>query len=348
MRYVSVCVLFLFALSASGQSVGPASRPLFDADNNNPLASSWVADGNLSPNPGRPLTIRLFKDGQQVASVLSGRDGSFHFDVPPNESRYELRIQVTIETEFRAPVSFKSGFPTTVRLDAPQNLYKTNAVQTSIAGPTVSVVNLMAPPKAVQEFEKGLERVEQGKYDDGLGHLKKALQIFSAYPAVYNEMGIIQRRLAHRAQAEEMFHKAIDLDPKWMDPYINLAQLQMSSDDFVEMFKTTGKALVLDANQPFLHFFQSVGYFNAKDLDAAEKEALLTEQNQNKGSIPEVQMLLGNVYEARGNKVDALARYRLFLKQAPLSVSASKVSAHVAALERELQQSGKLAKAPNP
>ena len=160
-------------------------------------------------------------------------------------------------------------------------------------------------------------------------------------------MGIIQRRLAHRAQAEEMFRKAIEIDPKWMEPYVNLAQLQMVSDDFPEMFKTTAKALELDANQPFLHFFQAVGFFNTQQLDAAEKEALLAEQNEKHGSIPEVQMLLGNVYEARGKKAEALARYRLFLNQAQQSSSAPKVAAHVAALERELERSG-TAKAGNP
>jgi Flp pilus assembly protein TadD len=347
MRQTAIAMGLLFALNAAGQSTGAASRPLFDADNNNPLASSWVSGGSLAPVPTRRLTVRLYKAGQQVASTVADHDGSFHFDVAPNESRYELRIDINPETEFRAAVSFKSGFPTLVRIDAPQNLYRIGTVPAPVTGSTVSVVNLMAPKKAVQEFETGREREEKGKYEDALAHLQKALQIYSVYPAAYNEMGIIQRRLAQRAQAEQMFHKAIEIDPKWMAPYVNLAQLQMGSDDFPEMFKTTGKALELDANQPALHFFQAVGFFNTHDLDAAEKEALLAEQNESDGSIPEVQMLLGNVYEARGRKAEALVRYRLYLKQAQQSSSAPKVSAHVAALERELGQSG-TAKTANP
>lgn len=336
MRHTALAIALLFALNASGQTTGAASRPQFDADNNNPLSRSWVSEGTLTPIPARRLTVRLYKDGQQVASTLTGSDGFFHFDVAPNESRYELRVEINPETEFRAPVAFKSGFPTLVRIDAPQNLYRTGTAPANVAGPTVSVVNLMAPKKAVQEFEAGRERVEKGKYEDALGHLKKAVQIYDAYPAAYNEMGIIQRHLAHLPQAGEMFHKAIEIDPKWMEPYVNLAQLQMAGNDFPEMFKTTGKGLELDAKQPFLHFFQAVGFFNTSRLDAAEQEALLAEQNERNGSIPEVQMILGNIYETRGKKAEALARYRLFLKQAQESASAAKVSAHVAALEREL------------
>jgi tetratricopeptide (TPR) repeat protein len=322
-------------MNTSGQ-LPTATRPVFDADNNNPFASSWVSDGNLTPIPDRRLTVRVYKDGQQIASTLCGTDGSFHFNVAPNEARYELRVELNAETEFRAPVSFKSGFPTLVRIDATQNLYRTGTGSSNVGGTTVSVINLQAPKKAVQEFETGRERAEKGKYEDALEHLKKALQIHGAYPAAYNEMGNIQRHLAHVALAEEMFHKAIEIDPKWLEPYLNLAKLQMANNDFSEMFKTTGKALALDANHPSLHFFQAVGFFNTSQLDDAEKEALLAEQNGRGGSIPEVQMLLGTVYEARGQKAEALARYRLFLKQAPASSSAAKVSAHVAALEREL------------
>lgn len=333
-------------LRASGQTPG-TPRPLIDTDGNNPLAKSWVSDGNLSPIPGQRLTVRLYKDGQQIASAISGSDGSFHFDVVASQSRYEVRIEISPEIEFRAPVSFKSGFPTLVRIDAPQNLYQIGKGPPEVTGSTVSVVNLSAPKKAVRELEIAQEREQQGKYEDALRSLKKAVQIYGAYPAAYNEMGKIERRLARPAQSEEMFSKAIELDPKWMEPYVNLAQLQMATNAFSAMFKTTGKALALNPNHPFLHFFQAVGFFNANDFDAAEKEALLAEQNGSVGIIPEVQTILGNVYEARGDKAGALARYRLFLKQAPDSPSAPKIAAHAALLERELENAGKLAKAPN-
>jgi tetratricopeptide (TPR) repeat protein len=343
MRHLSVRLFstvagLLFALNVSGQTTGAASRPQFDADNNNPLAKSWVSDGNLSPVPPRRLTIRLFKDGLQIASTMSSNDGSFHFDIAPNDARYELRIELNAETEFRAPVSFKSGFPSLVRIDAPQNLYRKSTERARVTESTVSVINLKAPRKAVQELDAARTAEDKGKFEDGLRHLEKALQIYDAYPAAYNQMGMIQRRLGHRAQAEEMFHKAIEIDPKWMEPYLNLAQLQMASNAFAEMFKTTGKAFEIDPNQPLMHFFQAVGFFNTSHLDAAEKEALLAEQHQAGASIPEIHMILGNIYEAHGKKADALARYRLYLKQAQESPSTAKVSAHVAALERELGQ----------
>jgi tetratricopeptide (TPR) repeat protein len=348
MRKSVLAIGFLFAVNAWGQTMGVTNRPGFDADTNNPLQKSWVSEGNLTPIPAKRLTVKLYKDGLQVASTLSGSDGAFHFDVVANEARYELRIELDEQTEFRGPVSFKSGFPTLVRIDVPQSLYKIGGDRVKAGGSTVSMVNLMAPKKAVQEFQKGRELAEKRKYDEGLEHLKKALKLYAAYPDAYNQIGLIQRQLAHLPEAEEMYRKAIDTDPKWLEPYVNLAGLQMARSDFAEMFKTTAKALELDASHASLHFFQAVGFFNAQNLDGAEKEALLAEQNEKGRSIPEVQMLLANVYEARGKKADALARYRLFLKQAPESSSAVKVAAHVAALERELEHSQKLAKAGNP
>jgi tetratricopeptide (TPR) repeat protein len=346
MKQAALAIGIMLTVHASGQV--PTMAPAFDADNNNPLQKSWVTEGSLVPIPAKRLTVKLYKDGQLIASTLTGSDGTFHFDVPPNTSHYELRVELDERTEFRGPVSFKSGFPTLVRIDSPQSLYKIGGDRANAGGPTVSVVNLMAPKKAVQEFAKGRELADKRKYEEALEHLKKALSLYSAYPDAYNEMGLIQRQLAHPPEAEEMFHKAIDTDPKWVEPYVNLAGLQMARNDFAEMFKTTSKALEIDASHASLHFFQAVGFFSSKNLDGAEKEALLAEQNEKNRSIPEVQMILGNVYEARGKKADALARYRLFLKQAPESSSAMKVSAHVTALERELEHSENVAKTTNP
>ena len=338
-------VAALFALSAFGQM--PTNHPLIDTGTFNPLAKSWVADGNLEPVPAKRLTLRVYKDGQLVGTTVSGTDGAFHFDVPANEARYELRIQLSEDTEFRAAVSFRSGFPTLIRIDEQRNIYKLAAGRIRSEGPTVSMVNLMAPKKAVQEFQKGRDLVEKKMYDPAIEHLKKALGLYPNYPDAVNQMGIIERQKGNLPRAQELFRKAIETDPKWPEPYVNLARIQMAANDFTEMFKTTGKALEIDPGLGSLHFFQSVGFFTAGNFDAAEKEALLAEQDE-KDRIPEVEMILGSLYERRGQKADAAAHYRLFVKQSPDHASAPKVAIRAAELDRELEQSGKITKVANP
>ena len=77
MRKSVLAIGFLFAVNAWGQTMGVTNRPGFDADTNNPLQKSWVSEGNLTPIPAKRLTVKLYKDGLQVASTR--RAATVHF-----------------------------------------------------------------------------------------------------------------------------------------------------------------------------------------------------------------------------------------------------------------------------
>jgi tetratricopeptide (TPR) repeat protein len=159
------------------------------------------------------------------------------------------------------------------------------------------------------------------------------VEVYAKYPAAYNEMGLVERAQDHFPEAEEQFRKAIDLDPKWTQPYVNLAQSQLLHNDFDGMMKTSEKVLAVDPMLALPNFFNAVGYFSMGRLEEAEKSALTAERTD-QGRTPQIQLLLARIYEARGNAPDALARYKQFLKESPDAANAPKISARVAELEQ--------------
>jgi tetratricopeptide (TPR) repeat protein len=283
--------------------------------------------------------IELYQEGARIDTAFSQSDGLFSFPRARIGFRYEVRIGVTPDTEFRQELDFQPGYPAVIQINNPLYLHNINPGKKASGG-VISMANLMAPKKAVQEFEKGRDLGQKKKYDEGMEHLQKAVGLYAKYPDAYNEMGLIEKRQEHLPQAEEMFRKAIDADPKWTSPYMNLAQIQLGKKDYAEMLKTTETVLQLDSNIGAAHFFQAVGLLNTNKLEAAEKEALLAEKDET-NKIPQVQLLLGNIYEMRGNSSDAVTRYRLFLKQLPETPNNDKLMAHI----NDLEHPGKLAKA---
>jgi tetratricopeptide (TPR) repeat protein len=311
------------------------------------MARGHRVAGHVIPAPGRSLPLSLYsRDGAPVDNTICTEKGEFQFlNGARSGVMYELRVQLSDTTEFVKLVSFSSS-GNTVRIDNPFYIRGIAPDNKPKPGATVSVASLMAPQKAVEEFDKGRELAAKKKFEESLQHLANAVEIYPGYPDAYNEMGAIHRDLGHVPEAVQMFQKAIDADPKWTEPYVNLAQIQLSRNEFADMLKTTGKALELDPNLAPLHFFQAVAYLNANDLDGAEKEATLAAQDRAK-PIAQAQMILGNVAENRGNKAEAIEHYRLFVKLAPASATAPRVTAHIAELEKELKPQ-KFAQFVNP
>jgi tetratricopeptide (TPR) repeat protein len=146
-------------------------------------------------------------------------------------------------------------------------------------------------------------------------------------------MGKVERVQDHFTDAKEFFRKAIEADPKWTPPYVNLAQMQLLHNDFTGMMKTDEQVLAVDPTLAMPNFFNAVGYFSMGRLEEAEKSALTAERTD-QGNTPQIQLLLARIYEGRNDGAGALARYKEFLKQNPGAANAPQINARVAELER--------------
>ena len=285
--------------------------------------------------------VDLYQQGSRIDTAVTNSDGTFSFPRARNNDRYEIRIDLGNETEFRDEIDFQPGYPTIVQINVPAHLHSKNPDKKASEG-VISLVNLMAPKKAVQEFEKGRELGLKKKYDEGMEHLQKAVGIYPKYPDAYNEMGLIEKRQDHLPQAAELFNKAIETDPKWTAPYMNLVQIQMVKKEYANMLLTTERVIELDNNLGAAHFYRAVGLLSTNKIDAAEKEALLAAKDDRRS--PQVELLLGNICEMRGDTADAVVHYRLYLKQAPEASNFEKLTAHLT----DLEHPEKVAKAGNP
>src|SRR6266404_1261085 len=346
-------VLSLFVVFALGQSTGSSGTPTtggnkpttptaptaptptprqpnFDNSSPDPFGNNSPGiNGRLVPSTGTRTEVSLYQDGARLDTTFSDADGSFRFLRAVMGRRYEVRVVLGPDTEFREEVEFMPGYPNIVQINNAARIVSTNPAKPPSSG-VVSLANLSAPKKALSEMDKGRELGNKKKYDEAMQHLQKAVEIYAKYPEAYNEMGLIERRREHDKEAEEMFRKAIDADPKWTAPYLNLAVLQLNKQNYTELLKTTERVVQLDNNLAPAHFYGAVGYYSTGKLDLAEKEALAAEVSAQQ--IPQVHLILGNIYESRGKSSEAVTRYKLFLKANPTASNAAKLTVHIAQL----------------
>jgi len=76
---------------------------------------------------------------------------------------------------------------------------------------TVSVRDLGIPPKAFEEFQRGLQQLERQDPAGSLPHFRKAIEKYPKYFEAYYHLGVAQKRLGQDDQAMSSFQSAIDL-----------------------------------------------------------------------------------------------------------------------------------------
>jgi len=190
---------------------------------------------------------------------------------------------------------------------------------TPIAGrveSAVSVTSLRAPNNARKEFDKAEEEARNNHVDLATKHLEKAVAEYDQYAAAWNQLGKIYANGHQMENARQAFTKAITADPQYIPPYVGLASLELQAGEYESAIETAGKALELHPDTVFASFIQAVANFKLNRLDAAEKSARAAENGLHQ-NIPQVHLLLADIFLRKRDYSNAAEQMRAYLKEAP-------------------------------
>lgn len=185
-----------------------------------------------------------------------------------------------------------------------------------VQGSAISVTSLAVPGGARKEFEKGDKDLRNNKLNSAADHLQKAVAEYDLYAAAWNELGGIYALTHDTEKARVAFGKAIAADPKYIPPYVHLANLQLESQEYEDALNTSGKALDLDPRIELANFIQALANFRLNRLDAAQKIALEAEKGPHP-IYPQWHALLVDIFLQEKNLPNAADEMRAYLKEAP-------------------------------
>lgn len=107
---------------------------------------------------------------------------------------------------------------------------------------SMSRLDLAAPKKARQEYEKGHLHLIRKELQPAVDHLARSTSIYPNFVAAHNSLGIAYLNLGQNQQAHDEFARAIALDDHLPGSYLNLACAQMQLQRYPDAEESLKKA----------------------------------------------------------------------------------------------------------
>jgi tetratricopeptide (TPR) repeat protein len=202
---------------------------------------------------------------------------------------------------------------------------------------TVSAATLQIPGKARGEYEKGCGDLRGGKLESAENHLRKAVQL---YPHYADALVLLGQLLAAHNRVEDALgacSQASSVDPDFVPAYLCLADTSGQLRHWSQTLEFADHALKLDPVQNFYgHFYMALAEFHLSELSGAEKNALQTIDDDHLHRLPQVHLLLAQIYGSRHDLKGVATQLRAYLLAAPNAPDAPIVRKRLEVLESQI------------
>lgn len=270
------------------------------------------------------VTLQTLRGDQTLA--YTDQQGQFEIK-NVDVGQYTLEIEVDRESRFEVAaerVLVYRGTPTVVTIYLKEKRREGQAK--AVAEKTVSVAasGQKIPPGARKEFDRASRLAREGKADESIAALRRAIAIYPDYLMAHNDLGAQLLEQEQFDEAADELRTAIKIDPKAFNPQLNLGIVFVRQNNFPEALAVLDKALSLDPNSPAAHLHAGVAAAHLDEADRAEKELKAA---YNLGGVPYAITLfhLGQLYMAKGEREMALQSFESYLREVPNATNAPQV-----------------------
>ena len=187
-----------------------------------------------------------------------------------------------------------------------------------IEGTTFSATGSRAPEQARKNYEKAKQAIDRNKPDQARPLLEKAVREYPPYAAAWFELGRVRQAVRDLPGARAAFQTAIQADPKYISPYLNLALVLNAEKDWKSTAETTAAIIKLNPfDYPAAYALNAWSNLRLNNDAAAEASARKAVEMGAAQAFPEVEYTLGIVAGSRGDTAAGAGHLNNFLKLAP-------------------------------
>ncbi len=277
------------------------------------------------------LAIGLLAAGTAVA-----QHGSSPVQLPPSVQAPPAR-PLSLPDSFAALSAHGSGDNGFMAADTSRIIDSESCnswTESGVHSPTVSAKRLAVPGKASSEYQKACGAFKGRKLTDAEEHLRKALEVYPDYPAAWVVLGQVLESENKNDDAKAACSRAENLDPGYVASYLCLSAFAANASDWTDVAKLSAQALALDPiGNPYSLYYAADAGLHFNQLTQAELHAQSAVKLDEWHHLPELHLLLAQIYEAAGNVVGEAAQLREFLKVGASSKDAPKARSILAKLE---------------
>ena len=280
---------------------------------------------NGSPvNEAVKVTLQVSRGDQ--STIYTDQQGQFEFGgvaqgqyvLEVDADRGARRFEIATER-----VTVLRSLPTVVTIYLREK--KSNDEEKSSAR-TVSVGELeqKVPSAAKKEFERASKAASEGKAQDAIAYLRKALAIYPDYLMARNDLGAQLLEQGKLDEADAELRVALRLDPKGFNPQLNLGIVLVRQHNFSEALAMLEKALSVGPDSPAAHLFTGLAAAGLDDFERAERE-FKTAHDIGGVTFAEALFHLGQLYMSKGERGMALKSFESYLREVPNATNAPQV-----------------------
>jgi tetratricopeptide (TPR) repeat protein len=277
------------------------------------------------------ITLQTLRE--TVAVVFTENQGQFEFaELRPGN--YQLEVDPTDRQQFDVStesVQVFKGMPSVVALTLKEK--KAAETKRSTDAKTVSAIALgrEIPANARKEFDKASKFSREGKTEEAIYHLRRAIALYPDFVMAHNDLGTQLLGQGKLDEAAQELRTAINLDPTSFNPILNLGIVLTQQQRFSEAVDLFGKALSIEPGSPAARLYSGICLMALAKFEAAEKD-LKTAYELGGAQYSLANFHLGQLYMNRGARDLALNSFELYLKDIPSSTNADQVRKLIAML----------------
>ncbi|MDT5157948.1 MAG: hypothetical protein QOH51_2305 [Acidobacteriota bacterium] len=323
-------LLFLLLLCGTAEAQGgaPTGRPPSSSEGLNSQTGSIrgrvvLPDGSPVSEPIR-LTLRVLRGDQSITYT----DSQGLFDIGNlTPGTYTLEVDADRDQKFEATserVQVYGRAPTLMTL-----YLKEKGVSVEEKKPGSNVVSAeelddKVPSGASKEFERGTKAGKEGKLDEAVAHLRKAVALYPGYLKARNDLGTYLLAQGNLEEAARELREAVRIAPKAFNPQLNLGIVLVEQQNFPEAAEALDKALVLNSTSPAAHLYDGIALAGLGESEKAERE-LSAAYDLGGSKYALAQFHLGQLYMNKGERALALKSFETYLRDKPDAANAEQV-----------------------
>ncbi|HZT59381.1 MAG TPA: tetratricopeptide repeat protein [Pyrinomonadaceae bacterium] len=277
------------------------------------------------------ITLRVLRGDQSV--LYTDEEGMFQID-SLSPGSYTVEAEADRErTKYENVSERVQVYPRSPSFVTLYLKEKDDKAKEKPASETVSAAELeqKVPAAASKEFDRATKSWKDGKPDEAVAHLRKAIEIYPDYLKAHNDLGTYFLSQGKLDDAATELRAAVRIDPKAFNPRLNLGIVLVQQRDFRGAAENLDSALTLDATSPAAHLYAGFASVGLRDFERAEKE-LSTAYRLGGSQFALAQLQLGRIYMSRGENERALKAFETYLQDQPNAPNADEVRLLIAKL----------------
>lgn len=207
-------------------------------------------------------------------------------------------------------------------------------------GSTISMTALHVPKDAAKAYDKGIAAMGDDKYPAAQKQFERAVALYPDYAQAWSRLGETLDRQSKPKEAIAVWEHALQADPKYIRPYLQLMRLAVSDKRMEDAAALGVRALQQNPVEfPGIYYYDAVANYELKHPDIAEKTARRAIDLDKVHEFPGAEAVLGKVLAEKGDTRGALDHLTQYVLLAPAADDAPSIRKRIAELDRSKSES---------